>query len=206
MWPLLLKCKLTGKAQEVCASLTLEASLNYDVVKTTILRAYKLVPEAYRQSFRNHKKSTSQTFVEIAREKSMLFDKWCTSNKVLYFQALRELILLEEFKGCIPDRIVVCLNEQKVVSLSQASVLADEFALTHKSIFAPVRTDKVLSSSVASKKQSRSKNVSKPKEERECFYCHKLGHLIVDCIVLKQRNTSKSVAFVKPVDIVSCDL
>ncbi|XP_067261173.1 uncharacterized protein [Chanodichthys erythropterus] len=207
VWPLLLQCKLTGKAQEVCAALTLEDSLNYDVVKTTILRAYELVPEAYRQRFRTHKKSTSQTFVEFAREKGMLFDKWCTSNKVSDFQALRELILLEEFKGCIPDRVVVYLNEQKVTSLSQASVLADEFALTHKSIFAPVRTDKVLFSSVTSKDQSRSKNVPKPKEDRECFYCHKSGHLIADCIVLKrkqQSNTSKSVAFVKPVDIVNC--
>ncbi len=43
-----------GKAQEVCAVLSLEDSLNYDVVKTAILRAYELVPEAYRQRFRNY--------------------------------------------------------------------------------------------------------------------------------------------------------
>lgn len=74
MWPLLLQCKLTGRAQEVCAALTLEDSLDYDVVKTTILRAYELGPEAYRQRFRNRKKGSNQTFVEFAREKSMLFD------------------------------------------------------------------------------------------------------------------------------------
>ncbi len=42
VWPLLLQCRLTGKAQEVCAALSLEDSLDYDVVKAAILRAYEL--------------------------------------------------------------------------------------------------------------------------------------------------------------------
>ncbi len=51
MWALLLQCKLIGNAQEVCASLPVDTSLNYDVVKVAVLRAYELVPEAYRQKF-----------------------------------------------------------------------------------------------------------------------------------------------------------
>ena len=51
------------------------------------------------------------------------------------FNSLRELILLEEFKKCTPDRCVVYLNEQKVVLLNDAAVFADEFVLTHKSVF-----------------------------------------------------------------------
>ncbi|KAK2895729.1 hypothetical protein Q8A73_015217 [Channa argus] len=50
VWPLLLQCKFVGKAQEVCTSLSIEDSLDYDKVKATVLRAYELVPEAYRQS------------------------------------------------------------------------------------------------------------------------------------------------------------
>lgn len=61
MWPVLLHCKLVGKAQEVVSSLSLEDSLNYDVLKQSILRAYELVPEPYRQRFRNHKKASGQT-------------------------------------------------------------------------------------------------------------------------------------------------
>ncbi|KAL0147351.1 hypothetical protein M9458_057352, partial [Cirrhinus mrigala] len=34
----------------------------YDVLKVAVLRAYELVPEAYRQRFRNHKKVAQQTF------------------------------------------------------------------------------------------------------------------------------------------------
>ena len=126
VWPLLLQCKIHGKAQEAVAALPLEDSLKYDSVKAAILRAYELVPEAYRQKFRNHKRAPTQNYVEFAREKGVLFDKWSTTCKANDFNSLRELILLEEFKKCLPDRIVVYLSEQKVSSLSSAAVLADE--------------------------------------------------------------------------------
>lgn len=50
------KCKLSGRAQEACSSLSVEDSLVYEKVKGAILRVYGLVPEAYRQRFRNLKK------------------------------------------------------------------------------------------------------------------------------------------------------
>ncbi len=59
VWALMLQCKLTGKEQEVCASLSLEESVQYDAVKIAILRAYELVPEHYCQRFRTMKKSES---------------------------------------------------------------------------------------------------------------------------------------------------
>ncbi|CAI5687993.1 unnamed protein product [Oreochromis niloticus] len=91
MWAVLLQCKLMGKAQEVVSSLSIENSMKYDVLKESILRAYELVPEAYRQKFRNHKKSNGQTYVEFAREKAVLFDKWCTASEVKRdFEELRQ--------------------------------------------------------------------------------------------------------------------
>lgn len=50
---------------------------------------------------------------------------------------LRELILLEEFKSLLAEKIVIYLNKQKVTSLAAATVLADEFLLPHKSVFSP---------------------------------------------------------------------
>ncbi len=41
--------------------------------------------------------------------------------------------LVEDFKSCLPENIVVHLNEKKVVTLSDAAVITDEFVLTHKS-------------------------------------------------------------------------
>lgn len=56
VWPLLLQCKLMGKAQEVCNALSTEESLNYEIVKVTVLRVYELVPEVYKQKFRRSEK------------------------------------------------------------------------------------------------------------------------------------------------------
>ena len=113
IWTTLLQCKFTGKAQDVLAPLSLEDGLDYDLVKTAVLRAYELVPETYRQKFRNHRKVSSQTYVEFAREKSTLFDKWCSASKATAYDTLRELVLLEEFGKCVPERVVY-LNEQKI--------------------------------------------------------------------------------------------
>ncbi len=82
-------------------------------------------------------KTSSQTFGEFAREKTILFEKWCAANKISTFEQLKELILVEEFKNCVTEKIVVHLNEQKVTSLTEAAIFADEFVLTHKVVFSP---------------------------------------------------------------------
>ncbi|KAL1254352.1 hypothetical protein QQF64_016581 [Cirrhinus molitorella] len=209
LWAILLQCRLVGKALEVFSTLSIEESLNYETVKSTILRAYELVPEAYRQKFRGHKRKSGQTYVEFAREKATLFDKWCTASKIDSFESLRELILLEEFKGCLPERVVTYLNEQKVSSLSQAAVLADEYILTHKGVFSVTRSDRNVSSGSAQNQNTRVKSAGSPSNEvKECFYCRKPGHLIAECPALKRKqqvSQSKSVALLKTV-LPPCEL
>uniref|UniRef100_A0A7N8YF56 SCAN box domain-containing protein n=1 Tax=Mastacembelus armatus TaxID=205130 RepID=A0A7N8YF56_9TELE len=196
--PLLLQCKFVGKAQEVCASLCIEDSLDYDKVKATVLRAYELVPEAYRQKFRNCEKTVTQTYVEFAREKGVLFDKWCRASKVKTLDNLRELKLLEEFKNRVPEKIVLYLNEQKVTSLDNTAVMADEFALTHKNVFAPfVRPDLSLFERKNPSPRSFRRTVPATAEKRECFYCPKQGHLIAVCPVQKRKEQNKTVKFTK---------
>ena len=208
VWSILIQCKLNGKAQEAIATLSVEDSMKYEIVKATILRAYELVPEAYRQKFRQHWKSSDKTFVEFSREKEALFDRWCGASKAADFKTLRELVLVEEFKRCLPERIVVNLNEQRVNSVSSAAILADEFVLTHKSIFTSVSA-----SPNAQRKNGQVRNYPpqpsqrpydqagvRQKEERACHYCKKVGHLIADCRKREQsgvHNGSKTVGLIK---------
>lgn len=119
VWAILLQCRLTGKAQEACSSLSIEDSLVYETVKSAILRVYELVPEAYTQRFRGLRKKAGQTYVDFAREKGIMLDSWCSACKADDFASARELILLEEFKNCLPERIVVYLNEEKVCPYAQ---------------------------------------------------------------------------------------
>ena len=135
-WILLLQSVVIGKAREIYTQLSLEQSSDYDKVKELILKAYELVPEAYRQKFRDCRKEHDQTHVEFARTKKQLFDRWCSSKKVGSDHAkLRQLMLVEEFKRCINSDVKAFLNEREVENLETAARLADDYALTHKASF-----------------------------------------------------------------------
>ncbi|XP_071944871.1 uncharacterized protein [Antedon mediterranea] len=106
---------------------------HWTVLLQTALVAYELVPEAYRQKFRNLGKPYDQTFTKFARKKQILFDRWCSSEGVKgEFGKLRELMLVEEFKSCSPTEVRTHLEEQKVDNLMKAASVADNYVLTHK--------------------------------------------------------------------------
>ncbi len=203
----------TGKAQEVYSALSLEQSGEYDVVKSAVLHAYELVPEAYRQKFRNLTKVDECTHVEFAREKENLFDRWCISMKVTSKEQLRELVLSEEFKHCVPHAVATHLTEHKVNTLSEAAIMADEFVLTHRRSFSSVglKTNDMSKSKFCFQPKTKSpvmsgniratvaEHSSKPALSRDmvCFYCKKPGHKISDCLILKKKERlSKPVALV----------
>lgn len=48
---------------------------------------------------------------------------------------LRDLILLEEYKNCMPECTATYISEQKVTNVSKAAVLTEEFVLKHKNVF-----------------------------------------------------------------------
>ena len=135
-WTLLLQSVVIGKAREIYTQLSLEQSSDYDKVKELILKAYELVPEAYRQKFRDCRKEPNQTHVEFARTKEQLFDRWCSSKKLgSDHEKLRQLMLIEEFKWCINSDVRAFLNEKEVENLDVAARLADDYSLTHKASF-----------------------------------------------------------------------
>ena len=197
-WVLLLQSVLVGKAQEIYGSLSVEQSSNYEYIKEAILKAYELVPEAYRQKFRNYLKYDSKTHVEFAREKN-LFNRWCHSKEIGQdFKKLKQMVLLEEFKDKVRPDIRSHLDEQKVEELEKAAVMADDFALTHK-----------MSSKSGNPQQKRyhgssnRENVSRNMDDRKrqgkssenvglvskveplkpisCGHCGKPGHIITNC-------------------------
>lgn len=86
-WPdadraLLLQSVLTGRAQEAYSALSTVDCQDYAKVKAAVLKAYELVPEAYRQRFRNWVKNERQTHVEFARDLMSHFSRWCSALDV----------------------------------------------------------------------------------------------------------------------------
>ena len=132
-WVLHLQNSMKAKAQEAFAALPASEIWDYQKVKKTILLKYSLVPEAYRQQYRELKKKDNETYAEFAYESELLFDRWCTSVEVgTDFDKMRQLILVEQFRNSVLSDISMYLNEKVVSNLRDAGVKADEFALIHK--------------------------------------------------------------------------
>ncbi|VDI14070.1 Hypothetical predicted protein [Mytilus galloprovincialis] len=206
-WTTMLQSVFEGKAAEIYSALPSEKSSDYDTVKQEVLKAYELVPEAYRQKFRSYKKFDSQTYVEFAREKEDLFDKWLTSRKTdNNFDNLRQLMLLEEFKQCVHLDLKTHLDDKTVGTIHDAAVISDNYTLSHKRSFKGQNvntssgnyknqsTERTNSKPVAQNKSQSNYNMSSPKfdtfEKKSliCAYCKKNGHLMADCLRLKKKN------------------
>ena len=206
-WTLLLQSVLIGRAREIYIQLGVEQSHHYETVKELILKGYELVPEAYRQKFRNCKKDSNQTHVEFARNKEQLFDRWCCSKKIdQNYDKLRQLMLVEEFKRCIQSDVKTFLCEKQVETLEEAARLADDYYLTHKVSF--IAKPKPTSSHPQNKFMSGNSsgmpsqsNTPKPNSTSEtksqyplsrptCNYCKKPGHLVSECLKLKRKLES----------------
>ena len=110
----------------------MEEARDYDLVKASVLRAYELIPEAYRQRFRNMRRRSDQTNVEFARELRLQCQRWCVACKVKTYEDLVDLIVLEQFKSTLPERVATYVAEKQATSESVAAVLVDEYELTHK--------------------------------------------------------------------------
>lgn len=220
-WPpgsrtMLLQSVLVGKAREVYSALSVEQSADYEIVKREILKAYELVPEAYRQQFRELKSKEGQTYMEFARQKEALFNRWCTSQRVGdSFDKLKQLVLLEEFKGCVPVKVKTYLEEQKVEELQRAATLADDYKLTHQSVSSTtenkgITIPKSKGSTVTFPPTTANKDSTHPREQDlsghtrgmtlrsgpVCAYCKRRGHLLSECWALERKDKKKSNAMV----------
>lgn len=103
-------------------------------------------------------------------------------------------MLLEEFKSYVHGHVEVYLNEQKITSLAEATSLADEFVLTHRTMFMQTPLpQKVLPKLVLSLEKPTPSTPSV--ETRECFYCYEVGHLIISvCPTLQTGEHNNSYA------------
>lgn len=173
--------------------MSLEDSSSYTRIKAAVLKIYELVPEAYRQSFRSLERKVDQTYVELVRDLSTHFKRWLTALDVATFEDLCELMVLEQFKNVLPDRVATYIIERRRVTAADAAVSADEYMLLHKSSFRECRNVLGVRGNVseATVQEMRSMKVggfrSGVDNSNTCNYCREEGHWKADCPLFQSR-------------------
>uniref|UniRef100_A0A8P4K9M3 SCAN box domain-containing protein n=1 Tax=Dicentrarchus labrax TaxID=13489 RepID=A0A8P4K9M3_DICLA len=222
----MLQSVLSGKAQEAYSSLTVEDSSSYNKIKAAVLKAYERVPKANRQCFRSWERKKGQTYAECTRDMSTHYRRWLTALQVTTFDELCDLMILEQFKNSLPERIATYITERKMNTAAEAAVSADEYVLLHKGSY----RERSMARDVGERghcfdavpfDMTRSKRIGHFKPElnasanfengNTCNYSHKKGHWKADCAVLKAKTRGvkaivRPVAFAAPVKVCVSEL
>ena len=217
-WAFLIQQVVTGKARSLVSALSNEQSFDYWLVKKVILQSFELIPEAYRQKFRNLRRNQGETHVEFVRRKEIALDRWIRSLKVDHtFEALREVMLIEECKRCMNQEVRTYDNDHEVGDVKDAAILADGYELTHRRSRSPPyrRKNPANPSSTSDEKQNqaphsvgdktRSPNpgsnthTSCVESENKiiCYYCRQEGHVKTQCPKLKEKDKSQPNGLVR---------
>jgi len=131
-WTLLIQTVLKGKGRSSYLSLSTAQQLDFDLVKSTVLKSYQLTAEYYRQKFRNNKKDINQTYLEYSHSSNKYFKRWLTASNINDYEQLSETILLEQFFRGIPLEVKSYLLEREVNSVDKAAHLAENFSLVNR--------------------------------------------------------------------------
>ena len=210
-WASLLQTKLKGKACDAYAALSVEEARNYDTVKNVVMQAYSLVPEAYRQKFRNMRKHESQSYREFAKSKQMTFDRWLQSIEATSLEKVKEAILIEEFKRSVPADLRAYLEEKKCSTLTDAATKADEYFLTRVNRYVNAgrsssfrnqmntpNTDSKPSQGGDGSDANNQTTTGNQTSQLVCYYCKQAGHVRSECPKLQKKKSAEKDTEIKP--------
>ena len=128
-WALLVQRALKGKAQHAFAAL--DTAMDYEALKTAVLAAYGGVPEEYRRKFRSYQRLPGESHLDLCRRQNILLTRWLNACNIDSMEALKELVLMEQFRNCISRDLSVYLLERETKEVQKAAKLADAWEVIH---------------------------------------------------------------------------
>ena len=138
-WATNLSALLRGEALDVYALLPVEQSLNYDVLKTALLKRYDLdvlktallkrydlTEDGFKRRFRSSHPDSGETFIQFSVRLSSYMTRWIAmSNSTNTFEGLFVLILRDEFLHVCNQELTVFLKQNVPTSIQEMAQLAN---------------------------------------------------------------------------------
>ncbi|XP_077562560.1 uncharacterized protein LOC144178493 [Haemaphysalis longicornis] len=128
-WPQKLLTLLPGEASDVMARLPKEEAEDYEKVKSSLLRKYRLSAEAFRQKFREAKRARGESYFEFAYKLRANMEEWLKEAKTFgEHEKVVECFGLEQFYRRLPENLRLWVQDRPGVNtVDKAAQLADEF-------------------------------------------------------------------------------
>ncbi|KAL1271128.1 hypothetical protein QQF64_030146 [Cirrhinus molitorella] len=125
-WAFRLIPLLTGKARAAYVQMDIKDALDYDSVKSAILRKYDINTETYRQRFRFLEVAPSESPKELYARLKELYVKWIRPEGKTV-EEIGELIILEQYLRMLSPELQVWIRERGPETAAEAASLADVF-------------------------------------------------------------------------------
>ncbi|GFX45832.1 CCHC-type domain-containing protein [Trichonephila clavipes] len=78
---------------------------NYDYIKGVLLKRFKMSPETFRQKFMKHQRIPARSWRDFVFEITSYFEEWLDGMEVRDFKSLKDLIVTDHLKKCVPGEI-----------------------------------------------------------------------------------------------------
>ena len=117
--------RLTGKAQQVYASLPPDDAKSYDAVNVAILRRYNINEETYRLQFRSLQPKEEESPKELMTRLEDLATRW--TRETTTHKELLDLVVREQFLSVLPADVRVAVMERKPKDCKEASQFAENY-------------------------------------------------------------------------------
>ncbi|KAJ8026225.1 hypothetical protein HOLleu_34017 [Holothuria leucospilota] len=183
-WAVNLSNLLTGKGLEAYSALSAEEMKNYDVLKTAILKRYRLTEDGFRSKFRAAKPENGETPGQFIFRLSTYATRWIElSETKKTYEELLNLIVKEQFLRSVHKDLSLFLKERYPKDLKAMASMAEKYLEAHgrwpnRPRSAPNQTSN--NSSNNTKPQNTGQGHARPLK-RTCFVCGKEGHLARNC-------------------------
>ena len=185
-WAIHLSALLRGKALDVYSRLNDEEAVDYDIVKTALLKRYNLTENGFLDRFRKSRPENGERMSQFKTRLASYLDKWISlSNKKKDdSEDLYDLFMMEQLMNSCNRELMVFLKERKPKTADELVEMAEKYVEAHgvshafsikgqQNAFKP---DKANMQNQSNREDSRNKNV-----HIKCNRCHKFGHIARDC-------------------------
>ena len=128
-WSLHLSALLKGKALDVYSRLPTEDSLDYEKLKTALLKRFELTEEGFRKRFRAARPEKGETFIQYVSRSKNYLQRWFELGSVITtYEGVVDYLVRDQLLAISNQNLYLFLKEKTITDCQEMAVLADRYS------------------------------------------------------------------------------